>query len=112
MTCSRYRIKSVTALTQLNVKLAKHTSPGRLSETNHVITGQTPGGPLPSNSNPAVQPANTGVQSSMFADSETPQNTATLQLETVDESHTNEPQFIEVYPSAREESTSIATFIG
>ena len=97
MTCSRYRIKSVTALTQLNVKLAKHTSPGRLSETNHVITGQTPGGPLPSNSNPAVQSANTGVQSSMFADSETPQNTAILQLETVDESHTNEPQFIEVY---------------
>ena len=32
MTCSMYMIKSVTALTQLNVKLAKHTSRGRLSK--------------------------------------------------------------------------------
>lgn len=91
--CCGGRIKSVTALTQLNVKLAKHTSPGRLSETNHIITGQTPGGPLPSNSNPAIQSANilVSMQSSVFADSETPQNIATLQLETVDESHTSEP---------------------
>ena len=81
-------MKSVTVSKQQNEKLAKYTAPGRLLEAS---TGQTSSDPPPTNSNPAVQSASTGLQSSVFIDSETPQNIAkpmALQLETVDERHT------------------------
>ena len=103
--CCGRKIKSVTASKQQNEKLAKYTAPGRLLEANHISTGQTSSDPPPTNSNPAVQSASTSPQSSVFIDSETPQNIAkpmALQLETVDERHTIEPQ---VYPSAKKEST-------
>ena len=107
--CCGRRIKSVTALTQLNVKLAKHTSPGRLSETNHIITGQTPSGPLPSNSNPAVQSANILVSNQMC--SLIVKILRTLRLSSWRQwmrvTPVSHMQFIEVYPSAREESTSM-----
>ena len=107
--CCGGRIKSVTALTQLNVKLAKHTSPGRLSETNHIITGQTPGGPLPSNSNPAVQSANILVSNQVC--SLIVKLLRTLRLSSWRQWMRVTPvshiQFIEVYPSAREASTSM-----
>ena len=108
MLCCGRKIPGVRVSARPNVKLAKYTDPRKPSEPGSFSTSLKSSYPT-SNHNTALQSSSFVLPSTVFSengnslDESMKANLMALQLEGIEENHTNEPQFTED-PSAERQS--------
>ena len=109
MLCCERKVPGVTVSAQQNVKLAKYTDPRKPSEPDSFSTSLESSYPT-SNHTTALQSSSFAFPSTVFSengnslDKTVKANPMDLQLEAIEESHINEPQFTED-PSAERQSS-------
>ena len=107
--CCGRKVPGVTVSGQANVKLAKYTAPKKPSGPDSFSTGLKSSYPTSSDTTP-LQSSSFALPSPVFSENENSldetvkTNPLALQLEAIEESHTNEPQFTED-PSAERKSS-------